>query len=86
MERSSYPGLVIHTLSSLGHELPIRLHVSLLKDGSIQGQNVRVDKNWPVGSSPQICASIGHREVAHGFVSLDSGSTSIELGLESGLP
>jgi hypothetical protein len=51
IERSSYPGLVIHTLSSFGHKLPIRLHVSLLKDGSIKGQNIRVNKNLPVGSN-----------------------------------
>ena len=36
IERGSYPGLVIHALSSLGHELPIRLHVPLLKDGPIK--------------------------------------------------
>ena len=44
IERSSYPGLIIHALSSLCHELAIRLHVSLLKYGSIKDRKFELIK------------------------------------------
>lgn len=44
IERSSYPGLIIHALSSLCHKLTIRLHVSLSKDRSIKDRKFELMK------------------------------------------